>query len=114
MGNDKKRTRKEKQPICVRVFGLNYDTTEHEIREFIQETAGHPIKSILFPKFEDSNRSKGYCGIYFASPKAAQDAVTKCDNAELQGRWLRVQTGKSMTVDEWDGLHTSKEQKIYV
>lgn len=108
--NDNKRIkRKEKQPLCVRVFGLNYDTTENDIKEFIQKTNdGHQIKSILFPKWEDSQRSKGYCGIYFASPKAAQDCVTKCDNAELHGRWLRVQTGKSMTVDQWDSLHTKQ------
>ncbi|OEU11810.1 hypothetical protein FRACYDRAFT_244934 [Fragilariopsis cylindrus CCMP1102] len=113
--------RREKQPLCVRVFGLNYDTTENDIKEFIQSKLGgngngsgdnskdqnqqHLIKSVLFPKFEDSNRSKGYCGIYFASPKAALDCVSKCDNEELHGRWLRVQTGKSMTIDEWDGLH---------
>jgi len=104
--DNKRIKRKEKQPLCVRVFGLNYETTENDIKEFIQQTNnGHEIKSILFPKWEDSQRSKGYCGIYFASPKAAQDCVTNCDNAELHGRWLRVQTGKSMTVDQWDNLH---------
>mmetsp|Transcript_2108 Transcript_2108/g.5581 ORF Transcript_2108/g.5581 Transcript_2108/m.5581 type:complete len:487 (-) Transcript_2108:119-1579(-) len=103
--NDQKRRRKEKQPLSVRVFGLNYDTTEKDVREFVQSMAGHPVKTIVFPRFEDSGRSKGYCGVYFASPKAAKDAVAKCDGAELQGRWLRVQTGKSMTVDQWEGLH---------
>jgi len=103
--NDQKRRRKEKQPLSVRVFGLNYDTTEKDVREFVESLAGHPVKTIVFPRFEDSGRSKGYCGVYFASPKAAKDAVAKCDGAELQGRWLRVQTGKSMTVDQWEGLH---------
>ena len=103
--DNNKRRRKEKQPISVRVFGLNYDTNEADIKEFIETKAGHPVKSIVFPRFEDSGRSKGYCGVYFASPKAAKDAVEKCDSAELHGRWLRVQTGKSMTVDQWEGLH---------
>lgn len=103
----KKRPRKEKQPLSVRIFGLNYDTTEHDIREFVEKTCGHPIKTMVFPRFEDSGRSKGYCGVYFASPKAAQAAVETCDNAELHGRWLRVQTGKSMTIDAWEGLHRS-------
>ena len=102
--NNPKR-RKEKQPLSVRVFGLNYDTTEADVREFVESRAGHPVKSIVFPRFEDSNRSKGYCGVYFASPKAASAAVEKCDNAELHGRWLRVQTGKSMAVEQWEGLH---------
>ncbi|VEU38881.1 unnamed protein product [Pseudo-nitzschia multistriata] len=104
-GTQAKRPRKEKQPISVRVFGLNYDTTEHDVRKFMEATAGHPVKSIVFPRFEDSGRSKGYCGVYFASPKASKDAVEKCDGAELHGRWLRVQTGKSMTVEQWEGLH---------
>jgi len=102
--------RKIKQPLSVRVFGMNYETTENDIKEFMEQKAGHPIKSMIFPKYEDSQRSKGYCGIYFASPKAARDAVTHCDNAELHGRWLRVQTGKSMTVEEWDTVHQSKIQ----
>eukprot|EP00536_Pseudo-nitzschia_multiseries_P006612 jgi/Psemu1/255521/estExt_Genewise1Plus.C_1430069 len=104
-GKNNKKRRKEKQPISVRVFGLNYDTTEADVKEFIETAAGHPVKTIVFPRFEDSGRSKGYCGVYFASPKAAADAVAKCDGAELHGRWLRVQTGKSMTVDQWEGLH---------
>jgi len=104
---DKKR-RKEKQPISIRVFGMNYDTTEADIKEFIESTSGHPVMSIVFPIFEDSRRSKGYCGVYFGSPKAAKAAVENCDNAELHGRWLRVQTGKSMTIEEWEGLHHKK------
>jgi len=103
--DDNKRQRKEKQPISVRVFGLNYDTKEEDVKEFIESTSGHPVKSIVFPLWEDSNRSKGYCGVYFASPKAAKAAVETCDNGELHGRWLRVQTGKSMTIDQWEGLH---------
>jgi len=105
--NNKKQRRNEKQPLSVRIFGLNYDTTEVDVKEWIEKHAGHPVKSIIFPRFEDSNRSKGYCGVYFASPKAAKAAVDTCDSAELHGRWLRVQTGKSMTIDEWEGLHHS-------
>jgi hypothetical protein len=103
--NNQKRRRKEKQPLSVRIFGLSYDTTEAQLRDFVESTAGHPVKSIVFPRFEDSHRSKGYCGVYFASPRAARDAVEKCDQAELHGRWLRVQTGKSMTIEAWEGLH---------
>eukprot|EP00535_Pseudo-nitzschia_heimii_P010629 CAMPEP_0197176900 /NCGR_PEP_ID=MMETSP1423-20130617/2678_1 /TAXON_ID=476441 /ORGANISM="Pseudo-nitzschia heimii, Strain UNC1101" /LENGTH=427 /DNA_ID=CAMNT_0042626345 /DNA_START=82 /DNA_END=1365 /DNA_ORIENTATION=+ len=107
--NNTKKRRKEKQPLSVRVFGLNYNSTEADVKEFIESTAGHPVRSIVFPRFEDSNRSKGYCGVYFASPKAAKAAVEKCDNAELHGRWLRVQTGKSMTIEAWETLHHNRE-----
>jgi hypothetical protein len=98
-------TRKPKQPLSVRVFGLNYDTTETDLVAWIEALAKHPVTSVVFPRFGDSNRSKGYCGVYFASPKAAIAAVDACDGAELHGRWLKVQTGKSMTIDEWEGLH---------
>jgi len=108
--NRKKKRRKEKQPLSVRIFGLSYDTTQRELKDFVEKTAGHPIQSIIFPTFEDSNRSKGYCGVYFASPKAAVAAVEKCDNAELMGRWLRVQTGKSMDLEAWEQLHNKSNK----
>ena len=104
----RRRRRKEKQPLSVRIFGMNYDTTQADLKDFLERTCGHPVQSMLFPTFEDSHRSKGYCGVYFASPTAAQAAVEKCDNAELHGRWLRVQTGKSMTLEAWEGLHHTK------
>jgi hypothetical protein len=98
---------KEKQPLSVRVFGLNYDTTEQDIREFFA-TCGK-ITDISFPTFEDSGRSKGYCGVWFCSPKAAAKAVELCDGQELQGRWLRVQTGKMMK--QWNDIHEPDYKK---
>jgi RNA recognition motif-containing protein len=53
----------------------------------------------MFPVFEDSGRSKGYCGVLFTSPKATEKAC-ELDGQELHGRWLSVQPGK-MYLKQW-------------
>jgi hypothetical protein len=97
---DKKRSRDQKtpQPLSVRVFGLNYDTTEADVREYFKDCG--IIKEIMFPIYEDSGRSKGYCGILFVSPKATEKACA-LDGQELHGRWLSVQPGK-MYLKQWE------------
>ena len=101
---------KQRQPLWVRVFGMNYETKELDIREFLQHCGA--IMEIQFPTFEDSGRSKGYCGgVLFHSPKAVAKAV-ELDGEELMGRWLRIQAGK-MLLDQWEEreARSSKEEK---
>ena len=93
--------------MSVRVFGMNYETTEEDIRSFFAECG--PIQDVTFPIFEDSGRSKGYCGVWFSSPKAVSKAV-ELDGQELQGRWLRIQAGK-MYLKQWEELHPSNPNK---
>jgi len=94
----KKRSRNDNpQPLSVRVFGLNYDTKEEDVREFFQHCG--LIREIAFPTFEDSGRSKGYCGVLFTSPKATEKA-TDMDGSSLHGRWLSIQSGK-MYLKQW-------------
>lgn len=97
---NKKRGREVKvsQPLSVRVFGLNYDTTEEDIREYFKHCG--KISEITFPTFEDSGRSRGYCGVLFVSPKATEKAC-ELDGQELQGRWLSIQAGK-MYLRQWE------------
>jgi len=94
---------KVRQPLSIRVYGLNYDTTKDDVKFFFQN-CGH-IVEITFPRFEDSGRSKGYCGVLFQSPKAVAKAV-KLDGEVLQGRWLRIQAGK-MYLKQWDDHHSN-------
>ena len=89
---------KVKQPHCIRVFGMNYDTKEEDIRSLFADCG--PIVEITFPTFEDSGRSKGYCGILFQSPKAVEKALL-LHETELHGRWLSVQAGKMM-LKQWE------------
>jgi len=86
-----KKRKANSQPLSIRVFGLNYDTKVSDIRE----NFGHfgYISEITFPVYEDSGRSKGYCGILFTSPKAT-DKACELNKKELLGRWLSVQPGK--------------------
>lgn len=92
-----KKRKANPQPLSVRVFGLNYDTKILDV----QEHFGHcgVIKEVTFPVYEDSGRSKGYCGILFTSPKAT-DKACELDGKELFGRWLSVQPGK-MYLKQW-------------
>jgi hypothetical protein len=104
---DKKRRRahgtdhheaKNKQPLWVRVFGLNYETTENDVKEFFRDCG--KVEELSFPVWEDSGRSKGYCGVRFQSPKAVSKAID-LDGSELQGRWLQVQAGR-MYLKQWE------------
>ena len=106
-GGSKKRQREDKnrQPLSIRVFGMNYETTEANIRAFFKDCG--PIE-LTFPLFEDSGRSKGYCGVRFQSPKAVAKAVA-LNGKELQGRWLSIQEGK-MYLRKWEENETSRRE----
>lgn len=96
--NPKEKLHKVKQPLSVRVFGLNYDTKEDDVREFFCGCG--TIQSVTFPSFEDSGRSKGYCEVLFTSPKAVVKAE-KLHETKLHGRWLSIQAGK-MLEKQWE------------
>lgn len=96
--NSKRSKRSDRQPLWVRIFGLNYETTQKDVRDMFAHCG--PIVEVQFPRWEDSGRSKGYCGVLFQSPKATAKAL-ELDGHELMGRWLRVQSGK-MLLDQWE------------
>jgi RNA recognition motif-containing protein len=97
-----KKQKKEKQPLAVRVFGMPYACTEDDVRDLFKECG--VIHKIAFPTFEDSGRSKGFCGVWFVSPKAAEKAL-ELDGTQMHDRWIRIQRGKTMDVKEWEKLH---------
>ena len=103
-----KRGREDKvsQPLSIRVFGLNYDTTEEDVRDYFKHCG--KISEITFPTYEDSGRSKGYCGVLFVSPKATAKAC-ELDGQELQGRWLSVQPGK-MYLRQWEQREQQRKE----
>ena len=105
----KKRGRNEnRQPLSVRVFGLNYDTKEEDVREYFADCGA--IKEITFPTYEDSGRSKGYCGVLFTSPKTTEKAC-ELDGQELHGRWLSVQPGK-MYQRQWEEREMQRTKTV--
>jgi RNA recognition motif-containing protein len=97
---------KVRQPLWVRAFGLNYDSTQEDIRTHFKECG--PIMEVNFPTFEDSGRSKGYCGVRFQSPNAVEKAID-LNGKELHGRWLSVQAGK-MYLRQWEEQVQAQEQ----
>ncbi|KAL3805966.1 hypothetical protein ACHAW5_002502 [Stephanodiscus triporus] len=102
-----RRIDKARQSLSVRVFGLNYDTTEKDVREYFANCGR--IMEVTFPIWEDSGRSKGYCGVLFTSPKAVELAIA-LDGNELHGRWLRVQEGK-MYLRKWEEAEDERRKK---
>jgi hypothetical protein len=97
---------KVRQPLWIRAFGLNYDSTPEDIRAFFKECG--PIMEVNFPTFEDSGRSKGYCGVRFQSPNAVEKAIN-LNGKELHGRWLSVQAGK-MYLRQWEEQVQAQEE----
>lgn len=86
---------------------MNYDTTEKDVREYFEHCG--KIREITFPTFEDSGRSKGYCGILFTSPYATEKAC-ELDGHDLHGRWLSVQPGK-MYLRKWEDMEQSRKHQ---
>lgn len=98
--------------LHVRVFGLKYDSTEEKVREFFSSCG--QIEEIDFPLFEDSQRSKGFCGLKFAEKAGATAAVEK-DGVELDGRWLRIQRGKMFaTWDKHNAVGKVESKTVFV
>lgn len=104
VSNNNKQGDKAKQSLSVRVFGLNYDTTKEDIEIFFKDCG--KIMEITFPTFDDSDRSKGYCGVLFTSPKAVAKAV-EMNGSELHGRWLSIQEGK-MFLRKWEEVENER------
>jgi RNA recognition motif-containing protein len=105
-GQEATASSKVRQPLWIRAFGLNYDSTQEDIRAFFKECG--PIMEVNFPTFEDSGRSKGYCGVRFQSPNAVEKAID-LNGKELHGRWLSVQAGK-MYLRQWDEQVQAQEE----
>jgi RNA recognition motif-containing protein len=98
----KMKKKKTKQPLSVRVFGLNYESTMTDVQDLFADCGA--IQKVTFPTFTDSGRSKGYCEVLFTSPQAVDQALL-LHETELHGRWLSVQAGK-MLERQWQDHHT--------
>jgi RNA recognition motif-containing protein len=102
----------EDDGLHVRVFGLNYDSTVEKVKEFFSPCG--EIVEVEFPVFEDSQRSKGFCGLTFSEKAGATAAVEK-DGVEFEGRWLRIQRGKMFaTWDKTKKVNESETKTVFV
>jgi RNA recognition motif-containing protein len=87
------------EPGQVRVFGMPYSATEEDVRAFFSSCPG-TIDEFDMPLWEDSGRSKGFCGLKFSSD-AGVAAALALDGQDMGGRWLRIQRGKMFS--SWGG-----------
>ena len=78
------------------VGNLNFDTTEEELKQFVESIV--PAKSVQIIRDKFSNRSKGF-GFVEIDSDNVEDAVGKLNGAELKGRKLRVDEAKPLKKD---------------
>ena len=78
------------------VGNLNFDTTEEELKQFVQEIT--PVKSAQIIKDKFSNRSKGFGFVEIDADNTAE-IVEKLNGTEFKGRKLRVDEAKPLKKD---------------
>jgi len=81
------------------VGNLNFDTTEEDLKQFVEEFV--PTKSVQIIRDKFSNRSKGF-GFVEIESDDTQEIVGKLNGAEFKGRKLRVDEAKPLKKD-FDG-----------
>ncbi len=70
------------------VGGLSYSTTEDTLREYFMQCGN--VDSVKIITDRETGRSKGFAFVEMATDQAAQDAISKFDGKEFEGRRLTV------------------------
>eukprot|EP00099_Drosophila_melanogaster_P013862 NP_476764.1 transformer 2, isoform A [Drosophila melanogaster] len=73
---------------CIGVFGLNTNTSQHKVRELFNKYG--PIERIQMVIDAQTQRSRGFCFIYFEKLSDARAAKDSCSGIEVDGRRIRV------------------------
>ena len=77
--------------LTIFVSGISYTTEEKSLRELF-ETCGE-IENINLPRYQDTQRLKGYCHITFKSKKSLALAQ-KLNKTNLDNRYLTIDLAK--------------------
>jgi RNA recognition motif-containing protein len=67
---------------------LNFQTTDRELREAMQEVG--QVTDVHIPKDRDTGQPRGFAFVEFAEASQASAAIQRFDGKELGGRPLRV------------------------
>lgn len=73
--------------------GLSWDTTDESLRAAFEVFGELTEAKVVYDR--ETNRSKGFGFVAFATEAAAREALEKMDNAVLDGRTIRVSEAKS-------------------
>lgn len=84
----KEKSKGGRGPARLFVGGLSYDTGEAELREAFK-VCGEIIDVVIITD-RDTGRSRGFGFVTYGKSSEAQDAIARLDDAELDGRRLRV------------------------
>lgn len=73
---------------CLGVFGLSFFTKEYQIRDIFSKYGN--LESVILIRDTKTNRSRGYCFIYFENHDDAKAALDGCDGMVIDERKVRV------------------------
>ncbi|XP_022225764.1 transformer-2 sex-determining protein isoform X2 [Drosophila obscura] len=73
---------------CIGVFGLSTNTSQQKVRELFSKYG--PIERIQMIIDAQTNRSRGFCFIYFENVADARVAKDSCCGMEIDNRRIRV------------------------
>ena len=79
----------------VFIGGLSWNTTADHLREAFEEFG--QITDAVVISDKSTGRSKGFGFVTFSEDKAAENAISEGDGAELDGRKLTVSEAKAKT-----------------
>ena len=74
------------------IGGLSFQTQTERLRELFEQIEG--VQSVTIVTDRDTGQSRGFGFVEVATAEAANDAVTKLNGVQLDGRALRVELSK--------------------
>ena len=74
------------------IGGLSFQTPTDRLRELFGQIDG--VQSVTIVTDRDTGQSRGFGFVEVATSEAANDAVTKLNGVQLDGRTLRVELSK--------------------
>ena len=74
------------------IGGLSFSTATERLRELFDQIEG--VQSVSIVTDRDTGQSRGFGFVEVATIEAANDAVSKLNGVQLDGRTLRVEISK--------------------
>ncbi|WP_259430881.1 RNA-binding protein [Coxiella burnetii] len=81
----------------IYVGSLSYDVTADELQSFFGQYGEIEEAKLIMDR--ETGRSKGFAFITYGTQDAAQEAVSKANGIDLQGRKIRVNIARENTGD---------------